>query len=275
MFSNLHEKCLKRGSNREQSVGALLPFLSAWESEPVPLSSYLGVSLNLGLATGKGALLRSKVSGEALSWPFHPSRPWLWSHVSLLCGWCLWNYPWLQPAPLIFRISAMASAVSSSPLSWPLAVASGWPLLPPVHLPKGAFWVQSSLLYSPQVPVAPNTEAWRPYVATLSFTPWLQISFPELPPSHPCTRSSSHVKILTAMRQPHFCRAQTVSSACRALLPIFHLVKSCRANITLPLRSLTDPPCPPWLAHALPLHPCGFARLWLCSVHPLLSPISN
>ena len=167
MFSSLHEKFLKRGSNREQSVGPLLPFLSAWESEPVSLSSYLGVRLNLGLATGKGALLRSKVSGEAPSWPFHPSRPWLWSRVSLLCGWCLWNYPWLQPTPLIFYISAMASAVSSSRLSWPLAVAL-W-LAPPPSCPSSKRSFLSSELIAPlsTSSVAPNTEDWRPYVATL------------------------------------------------------------------------------------------------------------
>lgn len=139
MFSNLYEENFWRGEVTEKSVGPLLPFLSAWESEPVPLSSYLGLRLNLGLAKGKGALLRSKVSGEVLSWPFHPLRPWLWSHVSLLCGWYLWNYPWLQPTPLVFYILAVASAVSSSRLLGPLLLTSGWPLLPPVHLPEGAF----------------------------------------------------------------------------------------------------------------------------------------
>lgn len=134
MFSNLHEKNFWRREVAENRVLVHFYHFCLPGSQPVPLSSSLGVRLNLGLATGKGALLRSKVSGESPSWPFHPLRPWLWSHVSLLCGWCLWNYPWLQPTPLIFYISAMASVVSSSWPSWPLAVAL-W-LAPPPSCPS-------------------------------------------------------------------------------------------------------------------------------------------
>ena len=186
VLKSLWRKFLKRVSDREQSVGPLLPFLCAWESEPVSLSSCLGVRLNLGLAKGKGALLRSKVSGEVLSWPFHPLKPWLWSHVPLLCGWYLWNYPWLQPAPLIFYILAVVSAVSSSRLLGPLLLTSGWPLPPPVHPPEGAFWVQSCIALL--ATSSSSSQHWRLKTLcghTVSFTPWPQISFPELSPSHP------------------------------------------------------------------------------------------
>lgn len=259
VLKSLWRKFLKRGSNGEQSVGPFLPFLSAWESEPVSLSSYLGERLNLGLAKGKGALLRSKVSGEVLSWPFHPSRPWLCSHVSLLCGWSFGIT--LDSRQLLWFFISWPWLLLSLPRGYlgPLLLPSGWPLLLPVHLPEGAFWVQSSLLYSLQVPVVPNTEDWRPYVAMCPSHPDSKSPFQNSLLPTPCTRSSSHVKILTVMRQPHFCHCSCCFFCLQGPSPHFPPGEILQIKYHLaPVKSYRSPM--PTLAGSNP----SSAPLWLC-----------
>ena len=99
-----------------------------------------------------------------------------------------------------------------------------------------------------------------PYRVLYTLTPNLLsriISFSPLVPDPLVT-----LKFLLWWGSPISAIAHAVSSACRALLPIFHLVKSCRLNITLLLWSLTDHPCPPWLAHTL--SPCTPVALLTC-----------
>lgn len=249
------KKFLKKGSSREQSVGPLLPFLSAWEST-CALSSSLGVRLNLGLSQVKVPFWGVR-AGVGLR-PGHSTLEALALKPRFLALWLMpFRLPLTQPTPLIFYISAMASVVSSSRPSWPLAVALSWPspLLSIFQKELSAYRAHCSTL---QVPVAPNTEDWRPYVATRVFytlTPNLLsriISFPPLVPDPLVT-----LKFLLQWGSP----ISAVGSGCffcqQALLPFspgeilqskYHLApaKSCWSP-TPTLAGSCPSPAPLWL----------------------------
>lgn len=184
----------------------------------------------------------------------------------------LWTTPLDSSQTLIFYISrhgslSVSSCGRSGPCCWFLWLA---PFLLSIFQKEP---LRTELIaHSTSSSSSPNTEDWRPYVATPCLLhSWPQISLSRIISFPPCARSSSHVKILTAMRQPVSAVAQAVSSTINS--PIFHLVKSCRANTTLPAKSCWSP-TPTLAGFHFPQHP-QLRAACDCTLYPSQNFMSN